>query len=359
MSFKPISDIGEFGLIERISSIVAPTCDAKPKLLEGIGDDCAVYELSSSTVQVATTDLLLEQVHFDLLTTPLQHLGSKAISVNVSDICAMNAKPSYALVSIALPSKASVEFVETVYRGMGETATRYNTALAGGDTSASSGGVVISVMVAGEAEKERITYRKGAEPGDLICVTGTLGGATAGLKVLMREKNIMLEHIKHGEKYDKDVMSNLEEYNDAIRRQLLPSARIDIVEFFHRHDITPTSMIDISDGLASDLAHICKRSGVGAHIEEGRIPILSQARHIADEFQDDAVNYALSGGEDYELLFTLKEEHFSVIASHPDITVIGKITPEEKGLQLSDIYGMNIDLNTIGGFNHFRKEEQG
>lgn len=354
MSFKPISDIGESGLIERISSIVAPTCKASSRLIEGIGDDCAVYELSSSTVQVATTDLLLEHVHFDLLTTPLQHLGSKAISVNVSDICAMNAKPCYALVSIALPSKASIEFVETVYRGMSETARLYNTALVGGDTSASSGGVVISVMVAGEIEKEKLSYRKGAQPGDLVCVTGTLGGAAAGLKVLMREKDVMLEHLNHGEKYDRDIMSNLEEYNEAIRQHLLPSARMDIIDFFHKHGIIPTSMIDISDGLASDLGHICRLSGVGVHIEESRIPILPQARHIADEFQEEAVNYALGGGEDYQLLFTLNAERFSSIVSHPDISVIGKITPEDEGLLLTDIYGMNIDMTTIEGYNHFQ-----
>lgn len=357
MSVKPISDIGEFGLIERISSIVAQTCETSPRLIEGIGDDCAVYELSSATLQVATTDLLLEHVHFDLLTTPLQHLGSKALSVSISDICAMNARPCYALVSIALPPKASVEFVETLYRGMSETARLYNTALAGGDTSASAGSVVISVMVVGEIERERISYRKGARPGDLVCVTGTLGGAAAGLRVLMREKDVMLEHVKHGENYDKDVMSNLEDYNEAIKRQLLPSARVDIIEFFHKHDIVPTSMIDISDGLASDLGHICRRSGVGASIEESRIPILSQARHIADEFQEDAVNYALGGGEDYQLLFTLKAEQFSAIASHPDINVIGKITPEEDGVVLTDIYGMNIDMKSLGGFNHFRDNE--
>ena len=354
MSFKPISDIGEFGLIERISSIVAPTRKASSRLIEGIGDDCAVYELSSSTVQVATTDLLLEHVHFDLLTTPLQHLGSKAISVNVSDICAMNARPCYALVSIALPSKASVEFVETIYRGMSETAMLYNTSLAGGDTSASPAGVTLSVMVAGEIEKEKLSYRKGAQPGDLVCVTGTLGGAAAGLRVLTREKDVMLEHLSHGEKYDRDIMSNLEEYNEAIRQQLLPSARLDIIDFFHKHGIIPTSMIDVSDGLASDLGHICRLSGVGVHIEESRIPILPQARHIADEFQEDAVNYVLSGGEDYQLLFTLKAEQFSSIASHPDINVIGKITPEDEGLLLTDIYGMNIDMTTIEGYNHFQ-----
>ena len=357
MSFKPISDIGEFGLIDRIASIVAPTLETTPGLTKGIGDDCAVYEISKSMVQVTTTDLLLEHVHFDLLTTPLHHLGSKAISVNVSDICAMNARPRYALVSIALPPKTSVDLVETLYRGMSETARIYRTALAGGDTSLSQGAIVISVTVAGDIEKENITLRKGAEPGDMVCVTGTLGGAAAGLRVLMREKSVMMEHIEHGETYDKDVMSNLSDYNEAIRQQLLPSARMDIVDFLHKENIVPTSMIDISDGLASDLAHICKRSGVGARIEESRIPVLSQTRHIADEFQEDAINYSLTGGEDYQLLFTLKPDKFSAIASHPDISVIGKITPKDEGLQLRDIYGMNVDLATVVGFDHFSSKK--
>jgi len=353
MSFKPISDIGEFGLIDRIASITAPTLETTPGITEGIGDDCAVYEISRSMVQVTTTDLLVEHVHFDLLTTPLHHLGSKAISVNVSDICAMNARPRYALVSIAIPSKTSVDLVETLYRGMSETSRIYGLAIAGGDTSLCPGAIVISVTVAGDIEKDTITYRKGAEPGDMICVSGTLGGAAAGLRVLMREKSVMMEHIRHGETYDKDVMSNLSDYDDAIRQQLLPSARMDIIGFFEKEHIVPTSMIDISDGLASDLAHICKRSGVGAQIEESRIPILSQTRHIADEFQEDAMNYALTGGEDYQLLFTLKPENFSAISSHPDISVIGKITPKDDGLLLRDIYGMTVDIQSLSGFDHF------
>ncbi len=357
MSLKPISDIGEFGLIERIAGIAEPTLEAVPGIAEGIGDDCAVYALSPSKVQVATTDLLVEHVHFDLLTTPLQHLGSKAISVNISDICAMNASPRYALVSIALPSKSSVTFVETLYNGMSEAARLYKTALAGGDTSMSLNGTVISVTVTGEAVKEHLTLRKGAQPGDLVCVTGSLGGAAAGLKVLTREKGIMVEHLRHGESYERDILSNLKEYDEAIRQQLLPAARIDIIEFFHKHNIIPTSMIDISDGLAPDLLHICRRSEVGAIIEEGKLPILPQARHIADEFQEDAVNYALSGGEDYQLLFTLKSDQADLIAPHRDITVIGRITPADEGMLLQDIYGMTIDLETIEGFDHFTGKE--
>jgi len=356
MSFKPISDIGEFGLIERMRAIVSPTIEHLPRLLQGIGDDCSVLERGDGMVEVATTDLLAENVHFDLLTTPLQHLGSKAISVNISDICAMNAKPLYALVSLALPAKTSVELVETLYRGMSETAGLYATAIAGGDTSSSKSGIVISVTVVGEAEKEKLALRKGAEPGDLVCVTGSLGGAAAGLRVLMRERNIMVEHLRHGEAFDRDVLGNLSDYSQAIERQLLPAARTDIVAFLNRKGIVPKAMIDISDGLAADLMHLCERSGVGARIEEGRVPVLPQARHIADEFQEDAVNYALSGGEDYQLLFAIGSERFADIAEHPDINVIGKIVAKEEGVVMSDIYGMTIDLRTIGGFNHFRQD---
>ncbi len=354
MSLKPIADIGEFGLIEKIAAICAPTIRPGSAILEGIGDDCAVYETTASTLQVATTDILAEHQHFDLLTTPVHHLGSKAISVNVSDICAMNARPLYALVSIALPRETPADMIETLYKGMAHAAKLYGTALVGGDTSSSASGIVISVTLIGETSKERLARRSGASPGDLICVTGALGGAAAGLKVLLREKRIMMEHIQNGEPCNREIMNNLEEYSDAIQNQILPSARVDIIEFFHAHNITPTAMIDISDGLSSDLRHICQRSNVGARIEEGRIPILSQARHIADEFQEDALDYALGGGEDYQLLFTLQPDRFQSIVEHPDIAVIGKITPQEEGMTLNDIYGMQIDMKEIRGFDHFK-----
>ncbi|ACF45389.1 thiamine-monophosphate kinase [Prosthecochloris aestuarii DSM 271] len=353
MSLKPIADIGEFGLIEKIAAICAPTIKPASGVVEGIGDDCAVYEHSPSSVQVATTDILAEHQHFDLLTTPPHHLGSKAISVNVSDICAMNALPRYALISIAMPQNTPVEMVESLYNGMAHAAKLYGTALVGGDTSSSAAGIVISVTLIGETSKENLALRSGASPGDLICVTGALGGAAAGLKVLLREKRIMMDHVQNGEPYNRDIMNNLEEYTEAIQHQLLPSARVDIIEFFHKHQIVPTSMIDISDGLSSDLRHICQQSMVGARIEEGRIPILSQARHIADEFQEDALDYALGGGEDYQLLFTLKPDNFQAIVEHRDITVIGKITPKEEGMTLNDIYGMQIDMKEIRGFDHF------
>ncbi|NTU54586.1 MAG: thiamine-phosphate kinase [Chlorobiaceae bacterium] len=354
MSFNPISEIGEFGLIDRLAAIVAPTKNNLPELIEGIGDDCAVWRTSDSMVQVATTDLLVETVHFDLLTTPLHHLGSKAISVNVSDICAMNAMPCYALISIAAPREMPVEMLEELYRGMAHAATLYGLAIAGGDTSSSPAGLTISISMTGQTTLEKVTLRKGAQPGDLICVTGTLGGSTAGLNVLMREKATMIEQLRNNEPYDKNVMAELQEYAEAIRHHLLPGARTDIIDFFNEEEIVPTAMIDISDGLVADLGHICRRSGVGAHIEESRIPVLPDARAIAEEFQQDVFDWALSGGEDYQLLFTLPKEQYDSIASHRDITVIGTITEAEEGLLLTDIFGMTIDMAEMKrGFDHF------
>jgi thiamine-monophosphate kinase len=356
MSFKPISEIGEFGLIERLSAIAAPSMKNTPGLVEGIGDDCSVYRTGGPVLQVATTDLLVEMVHFDLLTTPMHHLGSKAISVNVSDVCAMNAEPRYALVSIAVPRNVSVEMVEELYRGMAHAASRYRLAIAGGDTSSSPAGLTISVTMIGEASEERLTLRKGAMPGDLVCVTGTLGGSNAGLKVLLRERAMMMEQLRNNEPYNKDVMAELQEYTRAIRHHLLPEARLDTIQYFRDNNIVPTSMIDVSDGLTSDLGHICQRSGVGAHIEEGRIPVHPEARAIADEFQEDALTWALSGGEDYQLLFTVPKVRYDDISQNRDISIIGTITEPEEGLLLTDIYGMTIDLADSGqGFDHFKQ----
>lgn len=354
MPYNAISDIGEFGLISRLSKLVEPTLAAAPSLVKGIGDDCAVYRLSETLMQVATTDLLAEEVHFDLLFTPLRHLGSKCISVNVSDICAMNALPTYALVSLAIPPSFSVEMVEELYRGMSHAASGYGLAIAGGDTSSSRSGLVITISMTGETAKERLTMRSGAKPGDLICVTGTLGGAAAGLKMLMREKNIMLDHLSNNEPYSKSLMADLQEYSDAIRRQLLPAARLDTIRFFHASGVTPSAMIDISDGISSDLGHLCRCSDTGALIHERAIPVNTQAREIADELQEDALAWALSGGEDYELLFTLPKEQAAFLAGNRDISVIGEITEKEKGVLLSDIYGMTLSLDDLGGYDHFR-----
>ena len=353
MPYKAISGIGEFGLIDRIASLVEPTLQAVPELLTGIGDDCAVYQPSKGFLQVATTDMLVDQIHFDLLTTPLKLLGSKCISVNVSDICAMNALPRYALVSIAVPSSFSVEMIEELYQGMSHAAKEYGLAIAGGDTSSSQQGLVISIAMIGEVSSEQLTHRSGTKPGELLCVSGSLGGAAAGLKLLMREKEIMLEHIENNEPYTKSAMADLKEYREVIQHQLLPIARIDIVRLFHAKNIRPSSMIDISDGLSSELQHLCRESNIGALIHENRIPIHQSTRRIADELHDDALTWALTGGEEYQLLFTISKEAYGTIADNKDISIIGETTAAEEGLLLSDMYGMSIDLTSIKGFDHF------
>jgi len=353
MPFKAIPEIGEFGLINKIAALAAPTLAAVPELLTGIGDDCAVFQPSAELLQVSTTDILAELVHFDLLTTPLKHLGSKAISVNVSDICAMNALPRYALISLAVPQSFPIAMIEELYIGMSHAAKEYGLAIAGGDTSASRSGLVISITIVGEVSPEQLTYRSGAKPGELLCVTGSLGGAAAGLKLLMREKEIMLNHIENNEPYTKNVMADLKEYSEAIQQQLLPLARIDIIRYFHSKNIHPSSMIDISDGLSSDLKHICHKSNTGALIHENHLPIHSSTRRIADELQDDALTWALTGGEDYQLLFTIPREKYQIIADTREISIIGEITDPDSGVNLCDRYGMNIDLASISGFDHF------
>ncbi len=353
MAYRAISGIGEFGLIDKIAALAEPTLHTIPELITGIGDDCAVYQPSAGLLQVATTDMLVDQIHFDLLTTPLKLLGSKSISVNVSDICAMNAIARYALISIAVPASFSVEMIEELYSGMAYAAKEYGLAIAGGDTSSSRSGLIISVAMIGEVPAEQLTHRSGAGPGELICVSGTLGGSAAGLKLLMREKEIMLEHIENNEPYNKSIMADLKEYGNAIQSHLSPIARLDIVRLLHSKNIRPSSMIDISDGLSSDLQHICRSSNTGALIHESRIPIHPATRRIADELQDDALTWALTGGEDYQLLFTIPKEEYEAIADNKEIVVIGETTDEEEGLLLSDIYGMTIDLKTVKGFDHF------
>jgi len=353
MPYTAIPQIGEFGLIDRIAALVAPSLSAVPQLLTGIGDDCAVFQPSTNLLQVSTTDILAEQRHFDLLTTPINHLGSKAISVNVSDICAMNAHPRYALVALAVPASFPVAMIEELYSGMTGAAQHYGVAIAGGDTSASPCGLFISITMIGEVSPERITRRSGAKLGDLICVTGDLGGAAAGLKLLMREKAIMLNHLEHNEPYTNTIMADLHEYREAIERQLLPVARLDMVNLFHNNDIQPTAMIDISDGLSSDLQHLCRHSHCGALIHEQLLPIRESTRRIADELQDDALTWALTGGEEYQLLFTIPQESYQKIADNRAISVIGEMTDQKAGITLRDRYGMTIGLESIKGFDHF------
>ncbi|ACF13691.1 thiamine-monophosphate kinase [Chloroherpeton thalassium ATCC 35110] len=353
MTFTKISEIGEFGLIEKISAIASQTESQMNSLKKGIGDDCAILEFSDTEYQVVTTDLLIEQIHFDLLTTPMEHLGAKAISVNVSDICAMNALPTYAVVSIALSEKLSVEMVESLYKGMSNAAKEYGLAIVGGDTSASTAGLVISVTIVGKVKKEKVARRSTAKPGDVVCVSGVLGGSHAGLKVLMRERKLMLDNLKEDGSVDENYRPEIADYQDAVSRHLLPKARLDIVRLFERRGIVPTAMIDISDGLASEIKHICKESKTGAIIEENKFPIMSHARHVADEFEEEATTYALYGGEDYELLFTLSPEDAEKLQETDDVKIIGEIKPEAYGVVMLDMFAREIDLRKVTGYQHF------
>ncbi len=354
MSFTRISEIGEFGLIDRIATLVQPTESCLSRLKKGIGDDSAVIELSNGKLQVVSTDLLIEQIHFDLLTTPLEHLGAKAVSVNVSDICAMNAKPLYATISIGLANNISVEMVEQLYKGAANVAKQYGIAIVGGDTSASVTGLVISVTIVGEVDADKITYRSGAKPGDLICITGDLGRSFAGLKVLMRERQTMLETFAENPDMDKSTYkADLSDYQKVIEKHLLPKARVDAVKFFHEVGLVPTSMIDVSDGVGSELKHLCRSSQTGALIEETKLPILAETREVSDEFEDDATTYALFGGEDYELLFTISPTDLDKLSSFPDVHIIGKMLPQSAGIKLRDLFGTDIDLTKTSGFDHF------
>lgn len=335
-----ISALGEFGLIDRLAAGLAPQ---RTDTLKGIGDDAAVLEYGGSPV-VVTTDMLVEGIHFDLMYQPLKHLGYKAIVVNLSDICAMNAVPRHVTVSIALSNRFSVEAVEELYDGMRTACRAYGVDLVGGDTTASPRGLVISVTAIGSAPKERLVYRSGAQPGDILCVTGDLGAAYLGLQILEREKQVFLA--------DPQMQPQLSDKEYLIRRQLKPEARLDSVEYFEKAGLVPTAMIDVSDGLASDLMHICKASGTGAYLEEAQVPIHDEARLQAMEFRLDPITCALHGGEDYELLFAVTPGDLDKVRFMDSVYIIGEITPAEDGVKLHTSGGQIHEL-TAQGWKHF------
>jgi thiamine-monophosphate kinase len=335
-----ISALGEFGLIDRLAAGLAPQ---RADTLKGIGDDAAVLDYGGSPV-VVTTDMLVEGIHFDLMYQPLRHLGYKAIVVNLSDICAMNAVPRHVTVSIALSNRFSVEAVEELYDGMRTACRAYGVDLVGGDTTASPRGLVISVTAIGTAPKEKLVYRSGAKPGDILCVTGDLGAAYLGLQILEREKQVFLA--------DPQMQPQLSDKEYLIRRQLKPEARLDSVEYFGKAGLVPTAMIDVSDGLASDLMHICKASGTGAYLEEAQVPIHDEARLQAMEFRLDPITCALHGGEDYELLFAVTPGDLDKVRFMDSVYIIGEITPAEDGVKLHTSGGQIHEL-TAQGWTHF------
>ena len=340
MQRTDVNTLGEFGLIEHLTRNFPLQQSSS---LKGIGDDAAVMQFGGDCT-VLSTDMLVEGIHFDLAYTPLKHLGYKAVAVNVSDIYAMNARPRQITVSLAISNRFSVEALDELYEGIRAACAYYDVDLVGGDTTSSLKGLVISITAVGQAPESELVYRNGAQPGDLICITGDLGAAYLGLQLLEREKRIWQEN--------PGVQPDLEEQKYAIGRQLKPEARKDIIEVFRKVDLKPTAMIDISDGLASELFHICRQSGVGALIEESGVPIHPDAQMLALKFKLDPITCALSGGEDYELLFTIKPSDADKIRMLPEIYIAGEIMRAEDGVQLQTKGGKLHELKAQG-WTHF------
>jgi thiamine-monophosphate kinase len=335
-----IEQLGEFGLIDHLTKNIKITQKSTSK---GIGDDAAVLDFEGKKVLVST-DMLLEGIHFDLAYTPLKHLGYKAVQVNLSDIYAMNGTASQVTVSIGLSSRFPLEAIEELYEGIYLACEKYNVDLIGGDTTSSTQGLIISVTALGYADEKDIVYRNGAHEGDLICVSGDLGGAYTGLQLLEREKLIFLEN--------PNIQPDLEGKDYIVERQLKPEARRDIIELLKSIEVKPTAMIDISDGLASEILHICRQSDKGCNLYEDKIPLDPMTYETAREFNLDPTICALSGGEDYELLFTVKQADYDKIKFKMDITIIGYITEPAAGCNLITKAG-NVHPLKAQGWNAF------
>ncbi len=337
-----ISTLGEFGLIDHLTK----NNEIKNvSTILSVGDDAAVLDHFGKQV-VVTTDMLVEGIHFDLMYTPLKHLGYKSVIVNLSDVYAMNATPAQITVSIAFSNRFSLEALEEFYDGVYAACDKYNVDLVGGDTTSSQKGFLISVTAIGEVAPDKFVKRSGAKKGDLICVTGDLGGAFLGLTLLEREKKIFLE--------TKGVQPDLENQDYIVRRILKPEARKDIIEFFAAKDIVPTSMIDISDGLGSELLHICKQSEAGCILYEEKIPVNDIARQFAYKLELDPTACALSGGEDYELLFTINQRDYEKIIANDQISIVGYIAEKSAGSKIITKGGVEHKL-TAQGWNAFKE----
>lgn len=317
-----LGELGEFGLIEHLTQQFSISQEST---IYGIGDDAAILDFNNLQT-VITTDLLVEGVHFDLSYMPLKHLGYKAVMVNLSDVYAMNAKATQITVSIAVSNRFPLEALEELYSGISHAARTYGVDLVGGDTTSSTKGLLISITALGTAQPENIVKRSGAKPNDLLVVTGDLGAAYMGLQVLEREKEVF--------KVNPNAQPDLEPYTYLVERQLKPEARRDIIESFEKLELKPTSMIDISDGLSSEIIHLCKSGNVGCKLYEEKIPLDPQVISVCEEFDIDSTTVALNGGEDYELLFTVDQGDYDKLKANPHFTIIGHITPETEGMHL-------------------------
>lgn len=337
-----IGELGEFGLIRHLTKNIELTNESSKV---GVGDDAAVIEFEPGKQTVVTTDLLIEGIHFDLMYVPLKHLGYKSVIVNLSDIYAMNATPKQITVSLAISNRFSLEAVSELYEGIYFACKKYGVDLVGGDTTSSLKGLVISVTAIGELDADEVVMRSGAKENDLLCVTGDLGGAYVGLQLLEREKRVFLEN--------PGVKPDLEDQTYIVGKQLKPEARKDIIEMFRTLELKPTSMIDISDGLSSEILHLCESSELGCSLYEEKIPIAEETYSMALKFNLDPTTCALSGGEDYELLFTISPDDFEKVKNNPDISVIGHMMQKDKGAVLIT-KGNNVHPLTAQGWNALR-----
>ena len=331
-----LADLGEFGLIDRLTEGFEIH---NPSTLKGVGDDAAVMDFKNKRT-VVSTDLLIEGVHFDLSYVPLKHLGYKSVVVNVSDIYAMNATATQITVSIAVSNRFPLEALEEFYAGIRLACEHYKVDLVGGDTTSSTRGLIISVTAIGEAKASDLVYRNGAQPNDLVVLTGDIGGAYMGLQILEREKAVF--------QVNPNSQPDIEMYSYILERQLKPEARKDIPPLLKQLGVKPTAMMDVSDGLSSEILHICKQSGVGCRLYEDKIPLDPQVISTCEEFNLDSTTIALSGGEDYELLFTIAQADYDKIKGNPNFTVIGYITDKSEGVNLVTRAGQFIPIIAKG-----------
>ncbi len=339
-----LADLGEFGLIDHLTKNFKMT---QKSTVKGIGDDAAVLDFSDKKTLVST-DLLVEGIHFDLSYMPLKHLGYKALMVNLSDIYAMNATATQVTVSIAVSNRFPLEALEDLYEGIYLAANTYGVDVVGGDTTSSKTGLLISVTAIGEANESDITYRSGAKANDLLVVTGDIGAAYLGFQILEREKQVFQANPNN--------QPDLEQYSYLVERQLKPEARKDVSQLLKELDVKPTSMIDVSDGLSSEIMHLCKQSEVGCNLFEDKIPLDQQVITACEEFNMDSTTIALSGGEDYELLFTVSQDDFPKIKANPNFSIIGHMTDAADGMHLITRGNEKIEL-TAQGWNSLQNEE--
>lgn len=332
-----LTDLGEFGLIDKLTSHFTTHI---PTTIKGVGDDAAVISISETEAMLISTDMLIEGIHFNLMYTPLMHLGYKAVMVNLSDIFAMNGEAQQITVSLAVSNRFPLEALEELYAGIKKACDFYKVDLIGGDTSSSLSGMMISITAVGKVKKSDVVYRNGAKENDLLVVSGDLGAAYMGLQLLEREKEVY--------KANPEIQPDLEGNDYLLERQLKPEARQDVIAYLKELEIKPTSMIDVSDGLASEIFHICKASKVGCTVYDEKIPIDAKTSMAALEFNLDPSMCALNGGEDYELLFTIAMEDFDKIKGNPHFTIIGHMTDSNSGINLVDKQGALIPLQAQG-----------